>query len=123
MAEVSEQDEDSVVAAVCMLNWTICNAAHSEMYRRSSVTKSTIVAKALSEMMVCGSNVTFDTSGIVTVVNLEQLAKALLPMDVTPSGMVIDVNPAHLAKALSPMDVTLSGMVMDVNLAHLKKVR
>ena len=76
MAEVLEEDEDDVVAAMSMLNWTICSAAHSEMYRRSSVTKSTIDAKVLPEMMVCGSNVTFDTSEIVTVINLGQPAKA-----------------------------------------------
>ena len=118
MAGVSEGDEeDGVVAASMLLNWTICSAAHSEMYRRSSAAQSTIDAVVLA-MMLCGSNATFAASDIVTVVNLGQFANARLPMDVTLSGIVMDVNPAHSLKALLPIDVTLSGIMMDVNAAH-----
>ena len=87
------------------------------MYRRSSAATSTIAA-AVPATMLCGSNSTFDSSWIVTVVNLTQLAKALLPIDVTLSGMLIEVNPAHPSKALMPIDVTPSGMLIEVNPAH-----
>lgn len=118
MARVTVEDDDGVVVAVGMLNWTICSAAHSEMYRRSSAAKSRIDAKALLRMMLCGSNAIFVSSEIVNVVNLEQFAKASSPMDVTLSGIVMDVNPAHLLKASLPMDVTQSGIVIDVNASH-----
>ncbi len=43
-----------------------------------------------------------------------QLAKALVPMDVTLLGMVMEVKPLQSAKALVPMDVTPLGILTDV---------
>ena len=60
-------------------------------------------------------------SGMVILVRLLQLEKALYPMLVTLFGMVILVRLLQLSKAESLMLVTLSGMVMLVRLLKLEK--
>jgi len=54
-------------------------------------------------------------------VNLEQLVKALFPMEVTLEGIVTLGNEVQLSKALFPMEVTLAGIVTLVNEVQLLK--
>ena len=50
------------------------------------------------------------------LVRLSHQKNARLPMDINPSGIVILVNDEQLSNAELPMDITSLGIVMLVNL-------